>query len=470
MYYIISFMVFKDIDQINEIDNELRDFRKEFNNYDVDKNHSLIVKGGRISQHLVEHLYRNNSRIRHNIYERTFEEWLIYECDFIPKYYKDFLIIINNYRSDVVNSTEYKIELDKIILDFLKIFNNFLIWFEDYYYKYFESFNEKKKFKELTKTINFLNKQLNLEKNRANFNISNCDRIDKIQHTLVNIMDKLDNHEKKIDNIDKKLDFLKDLSISIKNNQEKVKESLTCKDDKEIDKIMKKYSDNCVNQIIENTKNNYGIWEYEQEKRKLINSLGKSAWNKLNEKSQTFLITSKITYNHLIMMDDIIDYSGVCLLVTKALEIELVNRFFKKFTKYLKNHYGKDYSQYPTPMLNYDSKNNTKYLKKNKQCTLGTITYILCPNNDEKINEKIRRNNLLKLIEYSKTELLPNLNDEEIKILLEEYGKEIDNIRKKYRNPAAHTNELKRIDAEECFNLVLDIEKFLKKMLDSFKI
>ena len=41
-------------------------------------------------------------------------------------------------------------------------------------------------------------------------------------------------------------------------------------------------------------------------------------------------------------------------------------------------------------------------------------------------------------------------------------------VKKDYRNPSAHTNELKRIDAEQCFDLVIDVEKLMKRMLDSF--
>lgn len=43
-------------------------------------------------------------------------------------------------------------------------------------------------------------------------------------------------------------------------------------------------------------------------------------------------------------------------------------------------------------------------------------------------------------------------------------GKEVE-----IHNPkAAHTNELKRVNAEQCFELVLDVEKLLKRILDSF--
>ena len=59
-------------------------------------------------------------------------------------------------------------------------------------------------------------------------------------------------------------------------------------------------------------------------------------------------------------------------------------------------------------------------------------------------------------------------SDEEILDMLESYGEDIADITDEYRNKAAHTNELKRVNAELCFNLVLDVEKLLKRMLDSF--
>ena len=44
----------------------------------------------------------------------------------------------------------------------------------------------------------------------------------------------------------------------------------------------------------------------------------------------------------------------------------------------------------------------------------------------------------------------------------------VEEVKNDYRNPSAHTNELRRVDAEQCFALVVDVEKLMKKMLDSF--
>ena len=72
------------------------------------------------------------------------------------------------------------------------------------------------------------------------------------------------------------------------------------------------------------------------------------------------------------------------------------------------------------------------------------------------------------MLEYLRDELLPNKTDNEILDLMQYYAEEIETVKNDYRNPSAHTNELTKIDAEQCFNLVLDVEKLLKKMLDEF--
>lgn len=64
---------------------------------------------------------------------------------------------------------------------------------------------------------------------------------------------------------------------------------------------------------------------------------------------------------------------------------------------------------------------------------------------------------------------MPDKSDEEILSTLKMYGKKVADITEEYRNKAAHTNELGRLDAETCFKIVLDTEQLLKVMLDSFQ-
>ena len=52
--------------------------------------------------------------------------------------------------------------------------------------------------------------------------------------------------------------------------------------------------------------------------------------------------------------------------------------------------------------------------------------------------------------------------------MLNYYAEQIELIKEKYRNPSAHRDQIKRVDAEECMDLIIDVEKLLKQMIDSF--
>ena len=187
---------------------------------------------------------------------------------------------------------------------------------------------------------------------------------------------------------------------------------------------------------------------------------------KLQDNTKTFLTTSKITFKTLNELGDVIDYSGVCLLVTKALEVELTLRFYKRFINYLNKNYKKKYEYYHTSLLNQNPHTKDYYVKKRKHWSLGGIPYLLCF--IEHKNPEIHEKNVSALIEYSKDNLFKELDNSTIKETLYEYGSNVYDITKKYRNPAAHTDELQKVNAEECFNYVLDVEQVLKVMLDSF--
>ena len=209
--------------------------------------------------------------------------------------------------------------------------------------------------------------------------------------------------------------------------------------------------------------------DYMSEEEELLDTLGESAWNKLSKNSKTFLVTSKVMYNDLKRVDELEDYSGVCILVTKALEEEMFKRFFTKFIDYLKGKYGKDYSKYPTALIHI-GKNKRKNLLFGKNFTMGDIAYVLCYHKSSSDNADQKRNNEKVLLEYTRECIFTDKSDDEIMKLLKGYAKDIEIIRKEYRNPSAHRNLIKRDIAKKCFNMVLDEKKLLKRMLDSFDI
>ena len=268
-----------------------------------------------------------------------------------------------------------------------------------------------------------------------------------------------------VEDISKKLELLSQQIMNYQSLVDRQLEYAITPDEEE--RIIHAFSEECTDRIIRGIDSKKTNEEYEIEQKKLIILFGENAWKKMEDSSKTFLVSSKVIFNNLIKLQDIVDYSGVCLLVTKALEVEMNKRFCKNFEAYLKTKYpGKaNHSQFPTALLD-------KYGKplKPKRFTLGAIAYVLCYNKSDELTEEQEQNNRNKLLEYVKDKLFSDKSDDEIMNILYTYAEEIEEVRESFRNPSAHTNELRRVDAEECFALVVDVEKILKKMLDSFDL
>ena len=320
-------------------------------------------------------------------------------------------------------------------------------------------------------TEEFKQKEVQNQKEIKILNQQNKDILKKLDETnkqleiCMNILNELLTQgktiEDKIDDIHLKINTISNQITDIQSTTERLIEN--AQSTEEIEKIIERYIDRCIDNIMNYYKNFTEDQIYKMEKTKLIYSIGDEGWNKMCEKSKTFLITSKVMYNHLITMEDIIDYSGICVLVTKALEVEIHKRFFTNFLDYLYIKYGTNYGKYHTALL---------YQKRkpllSEKFTMGNIAFVMCYYENRYDTDDQKMNNKLKLIEYCKEYIFSNYNEDEIEELLTKYASSIEEIREKYRNPSAHTNEIKRVNAEECFNLVLDVEKLLKIMLDSF--
>ena len=277
--------------------------------------------------------------------------------------------------------------------------------------------------------------------------------------------------DKKLDEIKDSVDVLADeirrLAGRIEGYQSLVERQLklASDDEEEIEHIIHSYVDECAGRIVDELKHSYGQKEQEIEENKLKTLLGDSAWNKLQESSKSFLISSRVMYNSLVGMKSKIDYSGVCLLVTKALEVELSQRFYRGFVAFLKEKYpGKSkLKEWPLGLL--DRNGNSLAAE---QFSMGNISEILCRWHDPRATEDQRKNNREKLLDYAQEKIFTNESRKEIGDLLLEYADEIEAIKKNYRNPSAHIGELTEVNAKDCFDIVLDVEKFLKRMLDSF--
>ena len=266
---------------------------------------------------------------------------------------------------------------------------------------------------------------------------------------------KVDDLHSKIDNISTQISTLQSITTKQLENAQTMEK---------FEEIMKLYIDECIDQIMKHSLNFKADQDYKIIETELTyKSIGEEGWDKLCDNSKTFLITSKVMYNHMNDIGDILDFSGICVLVTKALEVELKRRFFTDFLNYLDNKYGHNYNQYPTTLLH---RKGTPLF--NETFTMGNIPYVMCPEKDKYAKPEDKIYNKSKLIEYCKNCLFSRYDENEIDELLTKFASSIEDIRDKYRNPSAHTNEITQVLAEECLNLILDVERLLKQMLDSF--
>lgn len=62
-------------------------------------------------------------------------------------------------------------------------------------------------------------------------------------------------------------------------------------------------------------------------RQRVMENIGASAWNKMSDISQTFIIDAEVLYERLKYYSDF-DYSAICLTASKALEVEVTKRYF----------------------------------------------------------------------------------------------------------------------------------------------
>ena len=233
--------------------------------------------------------------------------------------------------------------------------------------------------------------------------------------------------------------------------------------DDEIDRIIKAYSDELSDQISRKVFSTIGSSDFDAEARRLQDSLGEVVWDRMDPASKEFLITAKVTYGSYAKIGQAVDYSGVCLLVTKAIEVEMSNRFCRDYLLYLKSKYpGKvNHSKYPVGMLNKHGKPI-----RHKDFTLGSVAYVLgvkvSPDVDAESEQRIHD----EIYDFCRNKIMVGKDDVYIADALEQIAEGVETVRQDYRNPSAHTNQLQKVNAKECFDLVLDVEKLLKTIIE----
>lgn len=203
--------------------------------------------------------------------------------------------------------------------------------------------------------------------------------------------------------------------------------------------------------------------KYQRVKKLVLVRLGDDVWSKLEEESQKFLITAKFMFMQNMDLSEDIDYSSICLLSSKAFEVELAKRFVIQYEAYLTKKKIPE-SKWPKGILVYNKKENTYRKMDEGDFTLGSCPYIMGiygSGNDKKESAKY-------FADYCRDELFVATSKADVTGKIKEFNKYIEYVREHYRNPAAHKSTMTMSEASECLDYILEIERVLKIMLEQF--
>ena len=199
---------------------------------------------------------------------------------------------------------------------------------------------------------------------------------------------------------------------------------------------------------------------------KLKSSVGKKTFLKLSSQSVTWLVSALMAYDSMKDYDRMVDFSGVCVQIGKACEYELKKRIFTGYMAYEKKKYGEPQYLKKIPSACFSTNDTTEesQLLTEDQVTLGKLKYIMGLDDNGRIaSQKIWH----EFREYAEAELL--VNPASSYNVIKSQMPVIARIRDEYRNPSAHAQEVTVVDAQECIQYVITVQKKLAELLGEYK-
>lgn len=277
-----------------------------------------------------------------------------------------------------------------------------------------------------------------------------CESIDSRLETIQLGIDKI---SKIVEEVNAKVDDKKDiLSLYF---------SVYDDDNEESDLFVTKVVDRLTNELVAKMAILENQTKYIATDRLVRIRMGENAWAKLDPASVKFLTTAKFMFDKNMDLEDQADYSGVCLLASKAMEVEMAKRLVVEYEKYLEES-GVSLNNWPSGLVVYNKKDNTKAKLQLEDFTLGNCPYITGMFG----RDRLENNNFF--VNYCRDRLLNGLSDEDIRETIIEFNDYIKCIRERYRNPAAHKTMVTLAEASECLDYILEVERILKIMLERF--
>ena len=197
-------------------------------------------------------------------------------------------------------------------------------------------------------------------------------------------------------------------------------------------------------------------------------SLGRVAWAKMDEQSRMWITTALMAYDDMKEYDRMVDFSGVCVQIGKACENELKKRIFSAFVEYERESYGEGYfldKLAPECFAKASGKRaGGKKLLKADKISMGQLSYIMgLDDNGRVTNQAVWR----EFEAFAKKKLLVNAANplKTVRAQLPVIGK----IRDEYRNRSAHSHAITIVDARECIEYVVTVQKKLGVLLDEYR-
>ncbi len=254
----------------------------------------------------------------------------------------------------------------------------------------------------------------------------------------------------------------------IESLREKMKNDFYNADGSVNESAMSQFETAVAESVIRATRHVLTLENMDRYEDDLKDQMSEDVWkNKLSDDSRSCLITAKMNYESMLQMENKkeLDYSGVCLLVTKALDVEMYRRLYTSYVDYLDKKYKRpgNLERWPNSILNKD---RTDVLEA-KDFTLGSVMFVVGVDREGNVkNSYVYR--LFK--EYAKDELYKrSLTDSEREIRVKNMVKYVEKVRMDYRNPSAHRNAMDYVTAEACMDYMLETYKKIKEILEDMR-
>ena len=297
--------------------------------------------------------------------------------------------------------------------------------------------------------------------------------LDKLEQIRQEVRGEFGTLEKKVDSLQEDIQFMKqnmrelESSVHDRKNLLELYFSTNSNDEKSTELFITKVLTLITDEISAKMDTLSNSQTYRVAEKLVKMKMGEKALSKMGPESLKFLVTAKYLFNQNMNLGEEIDYSSVCLLASKAFEVELSKRFVIGYQNYLRNRRIR-IEQWPPAMKktvrsNFEAESVPLTVE---DFTLGNCSYIM--GIWGKRTEREENKNCFK--SYCMNVLMKGLSSREIDNKCNEFDGYIKHVKDHYRNPAAHKNAIGLEEANNCLDYIVEVERIMRIMLEVFEV